>query len=95
MVIAELVRHAIAEEADPPQDEESDLFPASARPAPGRTWSSWPARWRRPRRRRAEPAAPDRPPVNRMPAPGTRLVDRMRDALSGRPTTMEELREKS
>jgi hypothetical protein len=29
-----------------------------------------------------------------MLAPGTGLVDRLRDALSGRPTSMEKLREK-
>ncbi|MFC4148774.1 hemerythrin domain-containing protein [Micromonospora mangrovi] len=43
---------------------------------------------------RPHPAAPDHPPANKMLAPGTGLVDRMRDALSGRPTTMEELRAK-
>ncbi|MFI6821569.1 hemerythrin domain-containing protein [Micromonospora sp. NPDC050187] len=43
---------------------------------------------------RPHPAAPDHPPANKLLAPGTGLVDRMRDALSGRPTTMAELREK-
>ena len=33
---------------------------------------------------RPHPAAPDRPPLNRILAPGAGLVDRMRDALSGR-----------
>jgi hemerythrin superfamily protein len=33
---------------------------------------------------RPHPAAPDRPPLNRVLAPGAGLVDRMRDALSGR-----------
>jgi hypothetical protein len=28
--------------------------------------------------------APDQPPLNRILAPGTGLIDRMRDALSGR-----------
>ncbi|MGW4152544.1 hemerythrin domain-containing protein [Micromonospora chersina] len=44
---------------------------------------------------RPHPAAPDHPPANKLLAPGTGLVDRMRDALSGRPTSMRELREKS
>ncbi|MET7876005.1 hemerythrin domain-containing protein [Micromonospora profundi] len=42
---------------------------------------------------RPHPSAPDRPPANKLLAPGTGLVDRMRDALSGRPTSMDELRE--
>ncbi|MGW7053613.1 hemerythrin domain-containing protein [Streptomyces sp. NPDC054887] len=33
---------------------------------------------------RPHPAAPDKPPANKLLAPGTGLVDRMRDALSGR-----------
>ena len=32
------------------------------------------------------PSAPDRPPANKLLAPGTALVDRMRDALTGRET---------
>ncbi|OZV75552.1 hemerythrin [Micromonospora echinospora] len=79
------------------QDEETDLFPrlraacaheelveladkvtAAKRIAPTRP----------------HPAAPDRPPANKLLAPGAGLVDRMRDALSGRPTSMAELREK-
>lgn len=43
---------------------------------------------------RPHPAAPDRPPANKLLAPGAGLVDRVRDALSGRPTTLTELREK-
>ena len=33
---------------------------------------------------RPHPMAPDQPPLNRILAPGTGLIDRMRDALSGR-----------
>ncbi|MEV4655066.1 hemerythrin domain-containing protein [Micromonospora sp. NPDC049301] len=43
---------------------------------------------------RPHPGAPDHPPANKLLAPGTGLVDRLRDALSGRPTSMSELREK-
>jgi hemerythrin superfamily protein len=32
------------------------------------------------------PSAPDKPPANKLLAPGTALVDRMRDALTGRET---------
>lgn len=35
---------------------------------------------------RPHPSAPDTPPMNKLLAPGTGLVDRVRDALSGRPT---------
>jgi len=40
---------------------------------------------------RPHPSAPDRPPANKMLAPGAGLVDRMRDALSGRATTPEDI----
>ncbi|MEU4565636.1 hemerythrin domain-containing protein [Micromonospora sp. NPDC023956] len=43
---------------------------------------------------RPHPAAPDHPPANKLLAPGAGLVDRLRDALSGRPTSVAELREK-
>lgn len=36
---------------------------------------------------RPHPAAPDKPPANKMLAPGAGLVDRLRDALSGRGRT--------
>jgi len=32
------------------------------------------------------PSAPDKPPANKLLAPGAALVDRMRDALTGRQT---------
>jgi hemerythrin superfamily protein len=35
---------------------------------------------------RPHPSSPDEPPANKILAPGTALVDRMRDALSGRET---------
>ena len=43
---------------------------------------------------RPHPAVPDRPPANKLVGPGAGLVDRVRDALSGRPTSMEELHDK-
>ncbi|MFE0588534.1 hemerythrin domain-containing protein [Micromonospora echinospora] len=43
---------------------------------------------------RPHPAAPDHPPANKLLAPGAGLVDRLRDAISGRPTSMAELRDK-
>ncbi|SCL62756.1 hemerythrin domain-containing protein [Micromonospora chersina] len=80
------------------QEEESDLFPrlraACAREElvelAGKVEAAKKSAPTRP-----HPAAPDHPPANKLLAPGTGLVDRMRDALSGRPTSMRELREKS
>ncbi|MEV1156680.1 hemerythrin domain-containing protein [Micromonospora chokoriensis] len=43
---------------------------------------------------RPHPGSPDHPPANKLLAPGIGLVDRLRDALSGRPTSMDELRER-
>ncbi|KWV31149.1 hemerythrin domain-containing protein [Micromonospora rifamycinica] len=40
---------------------------------------------------RPHPGTPDHPPANRLLHPGAGLVDRIRDALSGRPTTLAEL----
>lgn len=40
---------------------------------------------------RPHPGAPDRPPFNKLVAPGAGLVDRVRDALSNRPTTPADL----
>jgi hemerythrin superfamily protein len=79
------------------QDEESDLFPrlraAVAREEmvelAGKVQAAKKSAPTRP-----HPAAPDRPPANKMLAPGTGLVDRVRDSISGRPTSMEELHKK-
>jgi hemerythrin superfamily protein len=40
---------------------------------------------------RPHPAAPDHPPLNKLLAPGAGLVDRIRDALSNRPTSPADL----
>ncbi|GHJ10476.1 hemerythrin [Micromonospora humidisoli] len=40
---------------------------------------------------RPHPGTPDHPPANRLLNPGAGLVDRIRDTLSGRPTTRAEL----
>ncbi|MET8549200.1 hemerythrin domain-containing protein [Micromonospora zamorensis] len=42
---------------------------------------------------RPHPGKPDHPLANKLLAPGIGLVDRLRDALSGRPTSTDELRE--
>ncbi|MEH0932167.1 hemerythrin domain-containing protein [Micromonospora sp. CPCC 205558] len=43
---------------------------------------------------RPHPGSPQHPAANKLLAPGIGLVDRLRDALSGRPTSMDELRDK-
>ncbi|MEU1397898.1 hemerythrin domain-containing protein [Micromonospora zamorensis] len=42
---------------------------------------------------RPHPGKPHHQPANKLLAPGIGLVDRLRDALSGRPTSTDELRE--
>jgi hemerythrin superfamily protein len=76
------------------RDEESDVFPR-LRQACG------PDELRRLGRKveaakmiaptRPHPAAPDHPPFNKLVAPGTGLVDRVRDALTNRPTSPSDL----
>ncbi|MGN9811018.1 hemerythrin domain-containing protein [Micromonospora sp. BQ11] len=93
----ELLAHLTSTIRHHVQDEESDLFPrlraAVAREEmvelAGKVQAAKKSAPTRP-----HPAAPDRPPANKMLAPGTGLVDRVRDAISGRPTSMEELRKK-
>ncbi|HEX6497490.1 MAG TPA: hemerythrin domain-containing protein [Micromonosporaceae bacterium] len=43
---------------------------------------------------RPHPSAPDTPPWDKLLGPGVGLIDRVRDALSGRATSMEQAREK-
>jgi hemerythrin-like domain-containing protein len=52
------------------EDEESDLLPKLEAMAPTHP----------------HPSAPDKPPANKILGPGAALVDRMRDALTGRET---------
>jgi hemerythrin superfamily protein len=40
---------------------------------------------------RPHPSAPDHPPFNKLLAPGAGLIDRVRDALSNRPTSTSDL----
>ena len=40
---------------------------------------------------RPHPNAPDEPPWNKILAPGAGLVDRVRDALTGRATSMDDI----
>ncbi|WP_262283207.1 hemerythrin domain-containing protein [Micromonospora sp. MA102] len=94
----ELLTHLTATIRHHVRDEENDLFPrlrAACAHEELVELAGKVAAAKKSAPTRPHPAAPDHPPANRLLAPGTGLVDRMRDALSGRPTSMAELREKS
>ena len=79
------------------QDEESDLFPRLRAAVAREELVELAGKVEKAKKvapTRPHPAAPDHPPANKMLAPGTGLVDRMRDALSGRPTSIQDLRDK-
>ncbi|MGW0534894.1 hemerythrin domain-containing protein [Streptomyces sp. NPDC003032] len=69
------------------RDEESNLFPRLREAATGDTLSELGDKVRRAKKTaptRPHPSAPDTPPGNKLLAPGAGMVDRVRDALSGR-----------
>ncbi|MCW7941438.1 hemerythrin [Streptomyces hygroscopicus] len=68
-------------------DEEENLFPKLMQAAPTEALDELGEKVRRAKRTaptRPHPSAPDTPPANRLLAPGAGVVDRIRDALSGR-----------
>ncbi|WP_175410948.1 hemerythrin domain-containing protein [Streptomyces sp. TRM64462] len=68
-------------------DEEADLMPRLRASCPPDELSRLGDKVRTAKKTaptRPHPAAPDRPPLNKLLAPGTGLVDRVRDAISGR-----------
>ncbi|MEV6058151.1 hemerythrin domain-containing protein [Streptomyces sp. NPDC052107] len=68
-------------------DEEQNLFPKMEAACPADALMDLGDKVRRAKKMaptRPHPAAPDTPPANKLLAPGAGLVDRMRDALSGR-----------
>ena len=85
------IRHHVA-------DEESDLFP---RLRAGCTAEELVDLGRKVQQAknlaptRPHPSAPDHAPLNRLLGPGTGLVDRMRDAMTGRPTSVADLSERA
>jgi hemerythrin superfamily protein len=69
------------------QDEEHALFPALAAqtdPADLRRLGKLVQEAKQTAPTRPHPSAPDQPPLNKLLAPGTGMVDRIRDHLSGR-----------
>jgi hypothetical protein len=68
-------------------DEEGNLFPRLRQACPTDTLNELGDKVRQAKKTaptRPHPAAPDKPPANKLLAPGTGMVDRLRDALSGR-----------
>ncbi|WP_225827421.1 hemerythrin domain-containing protein [Streptomyces naphthomycinicus] len=68
-------------------DEEQNLFPRMEEACPPDALMDLGDKVRRAKKTaptRPHPSAPDTPPANKLLAPGTGLVDRLRDALSGR-----------
>ncbi|MGV4982912.1 hemerythrin domain-containing protein [Streptomyces sp. NRAIS4] len=69
------------------RDEEQNLFPRLEAACPADALMKLGDKVRRAKKTaptRPHPSAPHTPPANKLLAPGTGLVDRMRDALSGR-----------
>ncbi|MFG1883547.1 hemerythrin domain-containing protein [Micromonospora sp. NPDC049102] len=92
----ELLAHLTSTIRHHVQDEESDLFPrlraATAQEEMVELAGKVTA-FKKIAPTRPHPSAPDHPPANKLLAPGTRIIDRMRDALSDRPTSLDELRQ--
>src|SRR5262245_66177250 len=80
--LVDAVRHHIA-------DEENDLQPKlreACEPGELRELGEKFEKSKKMAPTRPHPAAPDRPPANKVLGPGVGLIDRMRDALTGRKT---------
>jgi hemerythrin superfamily protein len=76
------------------QEEESDLFPRLRQvctPDDLHDLGRRVAAVKRIAPTRPHPMTPDRPPFNKLLAPGAGLVDRVRDALTNRPTSASDL----
>ncbi|WP_030177231.1 hemerythrin domain-containing protein [Spirillospora albida] len=82
-----LVRHLVQEVSAHIQDEETNLLPALASHATRDELLELGEKVQAAKRTaptRPHPMAPDTPPLNKLLAPGTGLVDRVRDHLTGR-----------
>jgi hemerythrin superfamily protein len=68
-------------------DEEENLFPMLRRSCPAEALDELGDKVRQAKKMaptRPHPSAPDKPPANKLLAPGVGMVDRMRDMLTGR-----------
>jgi hemerythrin superfamily protein len=83
----ELCRQLISDVKEHVSDEEENLFPALQRNCDPGELGELGKKVESAKRMaptRPHPAAPDRPPLNKLLAPGAGLVDRARDYISGR-----------
>lgn len=82
-----LVVRLMSEVREHIRDEENNLFPRLRDSCSGQMLQDLGEKVRRAKKAaptRPHPAAPDKPPMNKLLAPGVGLVDRARDAISGR-----------
>ncbi|MCW2560149.1 MAG: hemerythrin [Mycobacterium sp.] len=82
-----LVQQLIKEVRHHIEDEEKDLLPQLAEACDSAELDELGAKFAHAKSiapTRPHPSAPDRPPVNKILDPGVGLIDRMRDALTGR-----------
>jgi hemerythrin superfamily protein len=85
----ELVRALIKDIRHHVEEEENDLLPKLRDACPSEQLQELSEKFQRAKAiapTRPHPMAPDQPPANKILAPGAGLVDRLRDALSGRNT---------
>jgi hemerythrin superfamily protein len=83
----DLVRELIADIRHHVEDEENDLLPKLRDACSAEQLGELSEKFQRAKSMaptRPHPSAPDRPPANKILAPGAGLVDRLRDALTGR-----------
>ncbi|OBF41683.1 hemerythrin [Mycobacterium sp. ACS1612] len=85
----ELVRQLMKDIRHHIKDEEGDLLPALRKACDEADLRELGEKFQHAKKMaptRPHPSAPDRPPANKILGPGAGLIDRMRDALSGRNT---------
>lgn len=83
----DLVRKLIGEIRHHVEDEENDLLPKLRDACPPEQLHELSEKFQRAKSMaptRPHPLAPDHPPANKILAPGAGLIDRLRDALTGR-----------
>ncbi|WP_055587957.1 hemerythrin domain-containing protein [Peterkaempfera griseoplana] len=81
------VERLMREIRDHVRDEEDNLFPKLRAACPPEMLQDLGDKVRRAKKTaptRPHPSAPDKPPMNKLLAPGAGMVDRIRDALTGR-----------
>jgi hemerythrin superfamily protein len=89
----ELTAKVIEEVGHHLEEEENDLFPRLRQACTAEQLTELGHKVQQAKKTaptRPHPAAPDHPPYNKLLAPGAGLVDRLRDALTGRTTSPDD-----